>query len=224
MKPPFRANVVEVRSLAKSAVIAFPFARSQQVVRVVSLLLLSAGALPWAEPQVVAQTSISGAEQREGGEAFHLVWSDEFNEEGDLDPKKWTFERGFVRNQELQWYQPENASCEGGLLIIEARRERVSNSDFAANRADWRREPSSRRLHFSLRDHAQDYTVGSLPGLKCVPASTLVRDSGLPSGPLGFGTLAGVRGDRHDGILRGAVAQPMPVGPAVSAGSRYGTR
>ena len=27
---------------------------------------------------------------------------------------------GFIRNQELQWYQSENAECKTGLLIIEA--------------------------------------------------------------------------------------------------------
>ena len=100
--------------------------------------LLSAGALPWAEPQVVAQTSISGAEQREGGEAYQLVWSDEFNEDGPPDPTKWNFEHGFVRNHELQWYQAENASCKDGLLVIEARRERVRNSNYILDVRDWR--------------------------------------------------------------------------------------
>jgi beta-glucanase (GH16 family) len=35
-----------------------------------------------------------------------------------------------VRNQELQWYQPENAFCENGMLIIEARRERKQNPGY----------------------------------------------------------------------------------------------
>ena len=43
-----------------------------------------------------------------------LVWSDEFDVDGPLDPAKWAFEKGFVRNEELQWYQPENARCEKG--------------------------------------------------------------------------------------------------------------
>ena len=46
---------------------------------------------------------------------YELVWADEFNKHGTPDPNRWTYERGFVRNEELQWYQPENARCEDGL-------------------------------------------------------------------------------------------------------------
>ena len=62
-----------------------------------------------------------------------LVWADEFNTDGRPDESHWTYEHGFVRNEELQWYQPDNARCEGGLLIIEARRERVENPEYDAN-------------------------------------------------------------------------------------------
>jgi beta-glucanase (GH16 family) len=58
---------------------------------------------------------------------WKLVWGDEFDKEGRPDPANWDYERGFVRNDELQWYQPENATCKGGMLIIEARRERKTN-------------------------------------------------------------------------------------------------
>ncbi len=49
-------------------------------------------------------------------EGYHLVWDEEFDKEGGggLDPKDWNFERGFVRNQELQWYQSENARRKSG--------------------------------------------------------------------------------------------------------------
>lgn len=78
---------------------------------------------------------------------YTLAWSDEFNDTGAPDPKNWTFENGFVRNQELQWYQPQNARVENGLLVIEARRERHPNPgyeplDSARGRpdaTDWRR-------------------------------------------------------------------------------------
>lgn len=70
---------------------------------------------------------------------YTLVWADEFNVDGAPDPKNWTFENGFVRNQELQWYQPGNARVENGLLVIEGRRERVSNPRYEAGAADWRR-------------------------------------------------------------------------------------
>jgi beta-glucanase (GH16 family) len=70
---------------------------------------------------------------------YALVWADEFNRNGDPDPKNWTYERGFVRNRELQWYQAENARQADGLLIIEARRERVPNASFESGSGDWRR-------------------------------------------------------------------------------------
>ena len=70
---------------------------------------------------------------------YKLVWADEFNQDGPPDPANWSFERGFVRNEELQWYQPENARCEGGLLMIEGRRERVKNPRYDPEARDWRR-------------------------------------------------------------------------------------
>ncbi|WP_369432150.1 glycoside hydrolase family 16 protein [Aquisphaera insulae] len=72
-------------------------------------------------------------------DGYRLAWADEFNRDGNLDEKDWTFERGFVRNNELQWYQPENAACRGGLLVIEARRETKPNPGHAAGSRDWRR-------------------------------------------------------------------------------------
>lgn len=55
---------------------------------------------------------------------WKLVWSDEFNTDGRLDPKVWNYEEGFVRNHEAQWYQQDNAYCQGGNLVIEARKEK----------------------------------------------------------------------------------------------------
>ncbi len=71
-------------------------------------------------------------------DGWKLVWSDEFDQDGPPDPAKWTYETGFVRNEELQWYQPANAWCEGGLLIIEGRRERIANPHFAPGSGNWR--------------------------------------------------------------------------------------
>lgn len=71
---------------------------------------------------------------------YHLVWHDEFNRNGPPDPANWNYERGFVRNRELQWYQPQNAYCTNGLLVIEARRVHLPNPLFAStDRPDWRR-------------------------------------------------------------------------------------
>ena len=69
---------------------------------------------------------------------WKLVWADEFNTNGAPNPANWTYERGFVRNEELQWYQAENAFCTNGLLVIEARRESRPNPIFIAGGASWK--------------------------------------------------------------------------------------
>jgi beta-glucanase (GH16 family) len=70
---------------------------------------------------------------------YKLVWADEFNKEGRPDSSKWDYEKGFVRNEEHQWYQPENAYCKNGLLIIEARRETKPNPNYEAGSNNWRK-------------------------------------------------------------------------------------
>lgn len=70
---------------------------------------------------------------------YQLVWCDEFNTDGKLDEASWNYERGFTRNQELQWYQPDNAYCFGGHLIIEARQEKRPNPMYQEGSQDWRR-------------------------------------------------------------------------------------
>lgn len=72
-------------------------------------------------------------------EGYALVWADEFDQDGAPDPRNWAYERGFVRNEELQYYRPENARCEGGMLIIEARREKFGNPRYEEGSRDWRR-------------------------------------------------------------------------------------
>lgn len=67
-----------------------------------------------------------------------LVWSDEFDGSGSPDPTKWGFEEGFVRNEELQWYQSGNAVQEDGFLVIEGREESRPNPNFVPNSNDWR--------------------------------------------------------------------------------------
>ncbi len=56
---------------------------------------------------------------------WKLVWSDEFDYEGVPDPSRWDYEKGFIRNDELQYYtdRPENVRVDGNHLIIEARQD-----------------------------------------------------------------------------------------------------
>lgn len=66
---------------------------------------------------------------------WKLVWSDDFDKPGLPDPAKWGYEKGFVRNQEKQFYTDrrlENARVEGGMLIIEARKEAFKNADYTS--------------------------------------------------------------------------------------------
>ncbi len=76
---------------------------------------------------------------------WKLVWSDEFNNDGRPDAATWNFEQGFVRNHEDQWYQPENAWQEDGLLIIEARREAKANPTYRPGSRHWGRQRDSIR-------------------------------------------------------------------------------
>jgi beta-glucanase (GH16 family) len=74
---------------------------------------------------------------------YSLVWADEFDRGGEPDPANWTYERGFVRNNELQFYQPQNATVRDGLLVIEARRESIVNPLHDPASRDWRRARAS---------------------------------------------------------------------------------
>ncbi len=83
------------------------------------------------------------------GDLLTLVWSDEFDG-AQLDPETWFFESGdganFVGdggvmglpsgwgNNELQWYLPDNAQIDDGVLKITARREAVGNFRYTSAR------------------------------------------------------------------------------------------
>lgn len=69
---------------------------------------------------------------------WQLVWCDEFNTDGPLSEADWGYERGFVRNHEDQWYQPDNAVCRDGCLCIEARHEQLPNPGYKPQGRDWR--------------------------------------------------------------------------------------
>ena len=70
---------------------------------------------------------------------WNLVWSDEFNYSGAPDPACWSYEYGFVRNNEHQWYQPQNAAVGGGVLTIQGRVERVYNTSYDKDNRSWQR-------------------------------------------------------------------------------------
>jgi hypothetical protein len=66
-------------------------------------------------------------------EGYRLIWSDEFSTDGRPDARKWSYEKGFERNHEDQYYQRENCWCEDGMLIFEARKERRVSFEYNPN-------------------------------------------------------------------------------------------
>lgn len=87
---------------------------------------------------------------------WKLVWSDEFEKPGSPDPAKWDYETGFVRNKELQYYtrdRKENARVEKGILIIEARKEKMKNAAY---------DPARPARGGALHREIADYTSASL--------------------------------------------------------------
>lgn len=70
---------------------------------------------------------------------YILHWADEFNEGQKPDPSWWSHEKGFIRNNELQWYQEDNAFVQNGFLVIEGRKETIENSRYDPESEDWRK-------------------------------------------------------------------------------------
>lgn len=86
---------------------------------------------------ILLTACISSAQSPSKPDEYSLVWSEEFNTTGAVDTAIWHFEKGFVRNNELQWYQKENAWCENGKLIIEARKEKKPNPLYRPGSRNW---------------------------------------------------------------------------------------
>lgn len=72
-------------------------------------------------------------------EGYSLLWADEFDGAGKPDSLYWSYEEGFVRNEELQWYQSDNATVRNGVLEIEGRREQVKNPHYEKNSRSWKK-------------------------------------------------------------------------------------
>ncbi len=93
-----------------------------------------------------------GSPEQAAPPGYRLVWAEEFERDGAPDPETWGFEEGFSRNEELQWYQADNAVVRDGLLVIEARRERVVNPNHEPGSRNWKtRRPHAEYTSSSLR-------------------------------------------------------------------------
>lgn len=77
------------------------------------------------------------AAQAQTIDGYTLVWHDEFDTDGPLSPADWNYEEGFVRNNEWQWYQPANATCRDGVLVLTARNEHRPNPTYSPDATHW---------------------------------------------------------------------------------------
>jgi len=95
-------------------------------------------------------------------DGMSLVWHDEFDQNGVPNPANWNYEYGFVRNRELQWYQPQNAVCKNGVLTIEGKQENVENPNYSPGSSDWRndREFANYTSSCLITRGLQEWTAG----------------------------------------------------------------
>lgn len=89
---------------------------------------------------VFASACVQGAEEKEtpkpfpggSGKFTKLVFADEFEKDGLPDPEKWGYEKGYIRNNEKQYYtvgRLENARVKDGCLVITARKDDFQDGD-----------------------------------------------------------------------------------------------
>jgi beta-glucanase (GH16 family) len=79
------------------------------------------------------------------GDTLTLVWADEFDG-AQLDPESWYFEEGDGSqygipgwgNNELEWYLPNSAQLENGMLVITAREESSNGKNYTSARINTR--------------------------------------------------------------------------------------
>lgn len=71
-------------------------------------------------------------------QGYSLIWSEEFQNDGNLNEEYWNFEKGFLRNNELQWYQEDNVTISNGVALFEARREQLKNKYYDPESSNWR--------------------------------------------------------------------------------------
>ena len=72
------------------------------------------------------------------GYNWELIWSEEFNEGKQPNPKIWTYGEGYIRKNAKSYYtiRPKNIRLEYGCLVIEAHKEQFKNKDYTPNSND----------------------------------------------------------------------------------------
>lgn len=113
---------------------------------------------------------------------WHLAWHDEFDGTGPLDTLTWQAERGFVRNEEYQCYQQQNAYRQNGVLVLEARLDSIPNPRYREGRGEaspiqrgrgWQaRRPYARYSSASVNTrHSYSFRYGRMEVRARIPAT-----------------------------------------------------
>lgn len=109
-----------------------------------------------------------------------LLRSEEFNVPGAPDPARWSYEVGFRRNRELQFYtdRRENVRVEDGSLILEARREKpLPNPQYRKNSRQWFEQRPFYRITSGMVVSKVPFTFG--PGTRIDVRAKIPAGSGL---------------------------------------------
>ena len=101
-------------------------------------------------------------------DGMEMVWNDEFDGSA-VNTEFWSFETGAGGwgNNELQYYRKENASVNGGTLIIEARKETYQGSNYTSARMVTRNKKSfkyGKVREYGLRSGCWATTSSQLDG------------------------------------------------------------
>ncbi|MBS3972287.1 MAG: glycoside hydrolase family 16 protein [Erysipelotrichia bacterium] len=102
---------------------------------------------------------------------YELVWSDEFDVDGEPDPQKWSYDVGGHGwgNQELQYYtKGENVEVKDGKLVIEARKETRGPNAFTSTRLVSKNKGDFRYGKFEVYAKLPD-TLGSWSAVWMLP-------------------------------------------------------
>ena len=98
------------------------------------------------------------------GSDWKLVWQEEFELDGAVDPARWTFEEGFVRNYEDQYYTGRTVNCrqEKGCLLIEGRIENYPNAAYTLHSKDWRKSRKEAQYTSAALHSRQAFLYGRI--------------------------------------------------------------
>ncbi|HEY8240818.1 MAG TPA: glycoside hydrolase family 16 protein, partial [Kiritimatiellia bacterium] len=79
---------------------------------------------------------VSAAAHADNPPGWHLLWGDEFDGEA-IDAARWNvMDAGLVKNNELQYYSPDDAFLRDGSLVLRAQRRLLGGRDYTSGHID----------------------------------------------------------------------------------------